>query len=77
MGRSALSPAGQAIGFVRLPVAQVTKVAFGGPDLKTVYATSAWKGLSAAEREAQPLAGGLFRFDVDTPGQPQHDVADA
>jgi len=71
------SPEGRVVGFVRLPVAQVTKVAFGGPDLKTVYATSAWKGLSAAEREAQPLAGGLFRFHVDTPGLPQHDVAHA
>ncbi|WP_068875578.1 MULTISPECIES: SMP-30/gluconolactonase/LRE family protein [unclassified Phenylobacterium] len=76
-GARRYSPKGEQIGFVRLPVANVTKIAFGGPDLKTVYATTAWKGLSPAEREAQPLAGGLFRFDVDTPGLPQHDVQHA
>lgn len=76
-GARRYSPKGEQIGFVRLPVANVTKIAFGGPDLKTVYATTAWKGLSPAEREAQPLAGGLFRFGVDTPGLPQHDVQHA
>jgi len=76
-GARRYSPKGAQIGFVRLPVANVTKIAFGGPDLKTVYATTAWKGLSAAEREKQPLAGGLFGFHVDTPGLAQHDVAHA
>jgi sugar lactone lactonase YvrE len=73
-GARRYSPAGKQIGFVRLPVANVTKIALGGPDLRTAYATTAWKGLSAAERAAQPLAGGLFAFAVDTPGAPQHDV---
>ena len=68
------SPAGEVVGFVKLPCANITKIAFGGDDLKTVYATSAWKGLSAAERAAQPLAGGLFSFRVDVPGQPQHEA---
>lgn len=68
------SPAGEVVDFVRFPCANVTKLAFGGPELKTVYATTAWKGLNPAERAAQPLAGGLFAFDVDTPGLPQHDV---
>ena len=68
------SPAGEPIGFVKLPVANVTKIAFGGDDLKTAYATTAWKGLSAAERQAQPLAGGLFAFAAETPGLPQPQV---
>ena len=50
------------------PVPTVTKVAFGGEDLRTVYATTAWKGLDAAARAAHPAAGGLFRFRVETPG---------
>lgn len=50
------------------PVPTVTKVAFGGEDLRTVYATTAWKGLDAAARAAHPTAGGLFRFRVETPG---------
>lgn len=70
-GARRYSPKGELIDFVKLPVANVTKIAFGGPDLKTVYATTAFKGLSAEERKAQPLAGGLFSFQVGTPGLPQ------
>lgn len=69
------SPGGEVAGFVRFPCANVTKIAFGGPDLRTAYATTAWKGLDAAARAAQPLAGGLFAFAVDTPGLPQHEFA--
>jgi sugar lactone lactonase YvrE len=50
----------------------VTKLAFGGDDLRTVYATTARKGLSAEELAAQPLAGGLFTFRLETAGLPQH-----
>ena len=76
-GARRYSPRGEQIGFVKLPVANVTKIAFAGDDLKTAYATTAWKGLSPAEREKQPLAGGLFRFHVDTPGLAQHHVTHA
>lgn len=65
------SPAGEVIGAVALPCANVTKLAFGGEDLRTVYATTAQLHLAAEARAAQPLAGGLFRFRVDTPGLPQ------
>jgi len=64
--------AGRKVGEVCFPCANVTKLAFGGDDLRTVYATTARKGLSAAELAAQPLAGGLFTFRVDTPGLAQH-----
>ncbi|RAK51328.1 SMP-30/gluconolactonase/LRE family protein [Phenylobacterium deserti] len=75
-GARRYSPAGELLDFVRFPVANVTKLAFGGPDLTTVYATTAWKGLSDEARVAQPLAGGLFRFNVSTPGLPQNEVRD-
>ncbi len=65
-------PAGKLIGVVPFPVANVTKVAFGGPDLRTAYATTATKGLSTAERAAQPLAGALFAFDPGVAGLPAH-----
>jgi D-xylonolactonase len=65
------SPAGRLLESVAFPVANVTKLAFGGPDLTTVYATTARKGLDANALTAQPLAGGLFRFDASVPGQPQ------
>lgn len=64
--------AGRKIGEVRFPCANVTKLAFGGADLCTVYASTARKGLSSEELAAQPLAGGLFTFRVETPGLPQH-----
>jgi D-xylonolactonase len=63
---------GRKLGEVRFPCANVTKLAFGGADLRTVYATTARKGLSYAELAAQPFAGALFTFRVETPGLPQH-----
>ncbi|HUO91455.1 MAG TPA: SMP-30/gluconolactonase/LRE family protein [Rhizomicrobium sp.] len=68
------SPQGELLMEVRFPCANVTKIAFAGADLRTVYATTARKGLDAAARAAQPLAGALFRFEVDVPGQPQREV---
>jgi sugar lactone lactonase YvrE len=64
------SPAGELLTTVRVRCANVTKIAFGGEDGCTAFATTAWKGLSAAERAAQPLAGDLFRFRTDVPGLP-------
>jgi sugar lactone lactonase YvrE len=64
------SPEGTLLQQVDFPVANVTKIALGGPDLKTAYATTAAKGLSDADRERQPLAGGVFSFAVDVPGLP-------
>jgi len=64
--------AGAKVGEVRFPCANVTKLAFGGDDLRTVYVTTARKGLSDQELAEQPQAGGLFTFRVETPGLPQH-----
>ncbi|WP_020652427.1 SMP-30/gluconolactonase/LRE family protein [Massilia niastensis] len=63
---------GRKLGEVRFPCANITKLAFGGDDLRTVYVSSARKGLSAAQLATQPLAGGLFTFRADVPGLPQH-----
>ena len=68
------APDGEKIGEVRFPCANVTKLAFGGADLRTVFATTARKGLSDADLAAQPLAGGLFTFRVATPGLPQQSL---
>lgn len=74
-GVQKFSPAGEALDFIELPVANCTKVAFGGDDGRTLYMTTAWQGLSDEQRAQQPLAGSLFRTRVDTPGLPQHEVA--
>lgn len=57
---------------VPMPCPNITKVAFGGPDLRTVFATTARKGMSEEALAAHPLAGGVFTFRVDVPGLPQH-----
>ena len=75
-GLQRFSPRGELLETIRLPVANCTKAAFGGEDGRTLYVTTAWKGLSDEQRAQQPLAGGLFRLRVDTPGLPQHEVVD-
>ncbi|HKU16180.1 MAG TPA: SMP-30/gluconolactonase/LRE family protein [Steroidobacteraceae bacterium] len=73
-GLQRYAPGGELLETVRLPVANCTKACFGGEDLRTLYVTTAWKGLSEQQRAQQPLAGGLFSMRVDTPGLPQHRV---
>lgn len=65
------SPAGKLLDEVRLPCSAVTKAAFAGDDLRTLYITTAHVALSPEERTQQPLAGGLFRARVSVPGLPQ------
>jgi sugar lactone lactonase YvrE len=64
------SPAGELLERVRFPVGNITKIAFGGPDLKTAYATTARQLLKPEQLQEQPLAGGLFEFRVKVPGVP-------
>jgi D-xylonolactonase len=63
-------PDGVLMSRVRFPVANVTKIAFGGEGLRTAYATTAHKGLDAAARKEQPLAGHVFTFDPQVAGLP-------
>ncbi|MCE2579844.1 SMP-30/gluconolactonase/LRE family protein [Komagataeibacter sp. FNDCR1] len=65
------APDGQRLAPVMVPARNVTKVAFGGEDYRTVFVTTARKGLEADVLAAQPLTGGLFTFRVDVPGQEQ------
>ena len=64
------APDGRIVAEVRLPASNITKIAFGGTDLCTAYATSARKGLDAEALAGQPLAGNVFAFEVDVPGLP-------
>lgn len=53
-----------------LPVKQVSSCTFGGADLRTLFITTAWEGMSMAQREAQPLAGSIFAFRTAVEGLP-------
>ncbi|MEG8221690.1 SMP-30/gluconolactonase/LRE family protein [Sphingomonas sp. HH69] len=65
-------PAGVLMREIRFPVANITKIAFGGDDLSVAYATTARKGLDMTALTEQPLAGDLFAFDPGVAGLPGH-----
>jgi len=56
---------------VRLPVANVTCMAFGGPQLDELYMTTAWAFLSDEDRRKQPQAGDLFSVKPGVRGLPE------
>lgn len=68
-------PDGRLDRVVALPVSMPTCPAFGGPDLKTMFVTSAWADLDADQRRREPLAGAVFAFELDTPGLPERRMA--
>jgi sugar lactone lactonase YvrE len=61
------APDGKLLGVIELPVARVTKCAFGGPDLDDLYITTASPDRPAPD---QPNAGGLFRARPGVAGLP-------
>ncbi|WP_223799406.1 SMP-30/gluconolactonase/LRE family protein [Sphingomonas nostoxanthinifaciens] len=61
-------PAGQLALTVPFPVANITKIAFGGDGLRTAYATTARLGLEPDALAAQPMAGDLFAFEPGVAG---------
>jgi D-xylonolactonase len=62
------APDGTRLGAVAFPCSNITKLAFGGDDLRTVYVSTACKGLDAAALAQQPEAGGLYMFRADVAG---------
>lgn len=65
----------QELARVDLPTAHITNVAFGGPDFRTLFITSARYELTEAQLAEQPLAGSLFAVEIDSPGQAPHRFA--
>jgi sugar lactone lactonase YvrE len=65
-----LTPEGELHTRLDLPTNQITSVAFGGDDLRTLYITSAAFGLDAATLAAEPHAGGIFAADIGVAGLP-------
>jgi xylono-1,5-lactonase len=52
-----------------LPTSHITNCAFGGPDLQTLFISSARFGLTPQQLQAEPLAGGLFAVPMAGPGR--------
>lgn len=67
-----LAPDGQLLGELALPVRCPTMPCFGGPDLRTLYITTARAGRPDDELQAQPWAGRVLQLRVPVPGLPAH-----
>ncbi len=61
---SRYSPDGRELMRIKLPVPRPTSCCFGGPNLDTLYITSASVRLSGAALEAAPLSGSLLAVQV-------------
>jgi sugar lactone lactonase YvrE len=66
-----LSPDGRVLAEITMPALCPTMCAFGGPDLTTLYVTSARQRRETAELERLPLSGGIFAFRAPVPGLPE------
>ncbi len=64
----------QLIETVEFPARHTSCPAFGGPNLQTLYCTSAAIGVSKAQREAEPTNGMTFAVKVNATGQKEHQV---
>jgi sugar lactone lactonase YvrE len=69
------APDGSLDTVVQVPVTYPTSCAFGGPELRDLYITTARITLSAHQRAAQPSAGGLFRCRPGARGRAPHRFA--
>ncbi|KAI1287495.1 Regucalcin [Halotydeus destructor] len=56
---------GTLLNHVAFPVKEITSVCFGGPNLSTLFVTSAKFRLDEGQLAQQPLAGALFQVHVD------------
>lgn len=66
-----LSPDGETLQTVDLPVERPTSCAFGGSALDRLFVTSARIGLNENALAVQPLAGALFMLETSVRGLPE------
>jgi sugar lactone lactonase YvrE len=66
------APDGSLLAEYPVPARCPTMVAFGGPDRKTLFVTSARHERPEEELAATPYSGSLFSMPVDVPGLPEY-----
>lgn len=64
------APGGELLQTIHLPVRCPTMPSFGGPDLRTLYITTAREKRPAPELAEMPLSGCVLHLRVDVPGLP-------
>lgn len=62
------TPTGEIDSIIPMPVPRPTSCCFGGPDLTTLYVTSASIGLTAAQLSDAPQSGMLFAIETGIKG---------
>ena len=62
------TPEGDVDRVIEVPVTNPTCVCLGGPELKTLYITTARKFLGRAQLREEPLAGSVLAVEVDVGG---------
>jgi sugar lactone lactonase YvrE len=65
------TPRGKIDRVIEMPVIRPTSCCFGGPDLRTLYITSASFNLSEDQLRAFPLSGSIFVLDPGAQGLPE------
>ncbi|MEJ8854546.1 SMP-30/gluconolactonase/LRE family protein [Variovorax robiniae] len=65
------TPAGKVDRVIEVPVTNPTCVCFGGPDLRTLYITTATKMIAPDVLAQETLAGALLALDVGVQGLPE------
>lgn len=63
-------PHGKVERMVQLPVPRATDCTFGGPELNTLYITSARETMTPDQLKGAPLSGSLFAIDPGVSGLP-------
>lgn len=66
---------GELLATIEVPTSHVTSCAFGGPELRELYITTARLGLDESALRKQPLAGGLFCVETHVTGVPAYEFA--
>lgn len=67
-----IAPTGEILQRVEIPARCPTMLAFGGPDLRTLYVTTARHNRPAAELEAYPLSGHVLQMQCEVAGLPEY-----
>ncbi len=63
-----ITPEGVVDQLIHVPATHPTACVFGGPDLRTLYITTARQRLTEAELAPQPMAGDLFAIELEVGG---------
>lgn len=66
-----IAPTGRTLAEYPVPAMCPTMCAFGGPDLRTLYVTTARRLRPDDELARLPQSGGIFAMQVDVPGLPE------